>query len=175
MTASTTAIEGSSSKPFEEMDALDERQISDEMKGNILSEYFYEIQGKWGLSYAGIKAVAARFAAQGFPISVEHLEIVPSEDGLTYRAIAVAKNLHSGEKRTGAAEVERYLDDAHTRPKPFAYTLAGSKAQRNAIRHFLPETVIQEAYAEFKGQSKPRDVTKEAKVTKSFIGSKPVE
>ena len=174
MTASTTAIERTDdSKPFQEMDVLDEQQITEELKGHILESYFYEVQGRPGLSYAGIKAVAARYAAQGHPISVEHVEIVASEDGLSFRAIAVAKDLTTGEKRTGAAEVERWMDSDMKKPKPFAYTMAGSKAQRNAIRHFLPESVIEAAYKEFRekkkgGAVKAQDVTIESRIVNSL-------
>ena len=135
---------------FVEMDVLDEKQISDELKGHVLETYFYEVQGKIGLSWAGIKAVAARYEAQGFPISVEHVEVTESPDGKTYRAIAVAKNLMTGAKRTGAAEQGKFWDPEGTKPREFAYTLAASKAQRNAIRHFLPETVIASALQEWK-------------------------
>lgn len=151
MESPTTEIQTTyDSAPFQAMEALDEGQITKEMQGHIISEYVYEVQGKMGLSWAGIKAVAERMKNQGQPISVEHVDIVQSEDGATFRAIAVAKNLATGEKRTGASEQKRFYDKEQTKEIPFAYVLCGSKAQRNAIRHFIPETAIVAAIEEWK-------------------------
>jgi len=148
---------------FQAMEALDEQQITDEMKGHIIDSFVYEVAGKTGLSWAGIKAMAERMKNQGQPISVEHMEITQSEDGMTFRAICIAKNLATGEKRTGASEQKRFYDKEMTKEVPFAYVLAGSKAQRNAIRHFLPESSITAAIDEWKSkrmvtQSKYKEV-----------------
>lgn len=150
MESTPTAIQTAEGSPSVAMEALDEEQIKKEMNGHIISEYVYEVQGRTGLSWAGIKAMAERMKAQGQPLSVEHVEIAESPDGSTFRAIAVCRNLMTNEKRTGAAEQPRFYDKEQTKPVPFAYVLAGSKAQRNAIRHFLPEAAIVAAIDEWK-------------------------
>ena len=159
-------------RPFQEMDALDEQQIVAEMKGQILEQYFYtfeqwndrlkKTETKVGLSYAGIKTLARRMSEQGHPLSVVHHEEHESADGRLILATCVVQDLSTGEKRVGAAESERQMprykwengkktDEVIVEvTRPFAYTAAVSKAQRNALRMFLPEKVIEEGYKEWK-------------------------
>jgi len=147
---SNPAVNTEGTTPFTAMESLDEQQISDELRGKVLDTFVYDVKGKLGLSWAGIKAVAERMKQQGQPLSVEHVMVEESPDGTRFRAIAICKNLATGEKRTGAAEQKRFYDDAKTREIEFSYVLAVSKAQRNAIRAFLPESVITSSIEEWK-------------------------
>jgi hypothetical protein len=139
---------------YEMMDALDERQIVAELKGDIIEQYFYEFQqgGRLvvGISWSGIKYVARKMSEQGHPISVEDVKFNPTEKG--YLAIATAMDLATKEKRWGASEASRMvtLRSGDEKENPFALQVAMSKAQRNAIRNFIPEVAIQEGYKEWK-------------------------
>ena len=171
---------------FEETDALDTSQIIDELKGKVSDEYFYIVtdeNGKEqpGLSYAGTKWIASQMAigAKAHPLSVLHVDIVDSPDGLTYRAIATVEDTATGERRPGVYEqnkfrrknvwganhkkigeeevlVEMYRDGKPVGKvparDPYAYTIAGSKATRNGLRAHMPETIILELFAKWKAE-----------------------
>jgi hypothetical protein len=100
---------------FETADALDTAQIIDELKGVVSDEYFYVIKdenGKEqaGLSYSGTKWIASQMAVgeKPHPLSVEHVEVVDSPDGLYYRAVAIVKDLTTQEKRPGISEQPKF-------------------------------------------------------------------
>lgn len=149
---------------------LDEQQIVDEIRGEILEQFFYELpgSGRVGLSWSGIKFVAARMRDQGHPISVKDLDVVEAHDGRSYLARAMAVDLATNEIRWGAAEQSKFIKKSYMKGNdkvteeelnPFAYVLAASKAQRNAIRNFIPEVAIQEGYQAWKAnRGKPLKV-----------------
>jgi len=159
---------------FEIMDALDEQQIVDEIKGHVLEQFFYEFtQGNKqvvGISYAGIKSVCQKLSNDGHPISIEemHVDVGPE----TISALACAVDLTTKEKRWGAAEASKtitffdYRDKTEkTKPNPFTRAVAVSKAQRNAMRNFVPEVVIQEAYKEWKAKKGQQQTEKPVVMT----------
>ena len=135
---------------YRQMDALDEQQIIDEQKGHVIDQYFYSftVAGREiiGSSWAGIKFIASKMASLGHPIAVSELVIEEGQD--SYKARAKAKDLATGEERWGVAEQPKV--DEKGRRNMFAYPIAASKAQRNAIRTFVSEVVIQEGYREWK-------------------------
>jgi hypothetical protein len=145
------------------MDALDEDQIVAEVKGDVIDQYFYTLPAsmgsRTGISYSGIKWICRKLAEQGEPISVEESYITESTDGRSYLARFKAVDLKTREVRWGYAEQPRYKSikiitkegaDERLEPIPFAYVIAASKANRNALRQFVPEIVIQKAYEEWK-------------------------
>jgi hypothetical protein len=153
----------------ERMDELDEAQIAKEMEGKVIEEYFYTFKEngvtKVGLSFAGVKYMAGLMRNEGHPLSVEYTNIELSPDGSSWLGNAVVKDLATGEKRAGHFEQPKLR---YEKPNPFAYTLAGSKAERNAMRHFMPEAAIVKAKKEWEsnhGNSGIKDVTVESKVT----------
>jgi len=127
------------------MDERDEQQIVAELQGDfkseVLKQYFYSFQqgGREivGLSYKGVKQIALK---QG-NITLKDLELRETEKGW----IAVVKARHETRNLEvyGAAwqpKVARWGEDL------FALQKAVSKAQRNALRALIPETIITEAY-----------------------------
>ena len=159
--------------PFEEMDRLDEKQIVDDIKGHIIEQFFYRFKDKGvekvGLSFSGVKWMAEQLVSEGRLLSIIHTEIRESADGKSYFADATCQELKTGMKRNGHTQQQKFYKDGSE--NPFAYTLAGSKSERNAMRHFIPETAIQEGYKEWAkkgGKAVPvgaKDVTDEAKVS----------
>lgn len=156
-----TAIEKSE---YEVMDALDEQQIVSELKGHVIEQYFYEFpQGGRqvvGISWAGIKYIARKLSDQGHGISIEDLKINEKAD--YYEVIAVSMDVNTKEKRYGAAQQAKtmLLKDNTIKDDPFALQKAISKAQRNAIRNFIPEVAIQEGFKEWKNPNKQDAIEK---------------
>lgn len=165
---------------FVKYDLLDEEQIAEEIRGAVIEQYFYEFQQfdplvkktvtKVGLAFSGVKWIAARMRDQKHPLSIIHAEVNPSPDGESWLAVAIAQDTATGEKRFGNAEQSRWIDKYRWEkgvkteeivgrdPRPFAYTLALSKAQRNALRMFMDETIIQEGYKAWKAaKAKPAE------------------
>ena len=152
---------------YRQMDALDEQQMIDEQKGHVIDQYFYSfvVGGREiiGSSWAGIKFIASKMASLGHPIAVSELVIEEGQD--SYKARAKAKDLTTGEERWGVAEQPKV--DEKGRRNMFAYPIAASKAQRNAIRSFVSEVVIQEGYREWKKKRQATESTEPTKDTAS--------
>jgi hypothetical protein len=134
-------------------------QIAEEAKGKVIEEYFYSFEqdGKKvvGISYSGVRHVATEMMKQGFPITIESCEVM--DNGETYRAKAVAKNITTNVCFPGFAEQPKKFKSGHV--NTFAYTIAASKAERNALRKHIPETAIKAAYRSWQGSKKPTPET----------------
>jgi len=147
-------LSGAAKTEFEVMDALDEGQITEELKGHVIEEYFYEFQmgGKniVGISWSGVKHVARKMAEKGQPISIDKVDIEDTPE--EFIASAKATNLKTGFSMIGMAACSKImtLKTGERKPNAFARTIAHSKAQRNAIRNFIPETAIKEGYKAWK-------------------------
>lgn len=124
------------------LDRMDEEQILAELRGQVLDTYVYSFPqgGKTvtGLSWAGIKAIASKMGAVGIDLA----QLLETDTGWTCVVRATGPD---GSSRIGAAQQakqmwvnkdNKFVDDPHALPK------AINKAQRNAIRALLPETLI---------------------------------
>lgn len=145
-----------------EIEMADERQIVEEMRGRVLMEYFYSFEAGGrevvGLSYAGVKQLAREMARRREPIDIEDLEV--NEDEESVQIIAKAVNKKTGEHRFGASPKQpkvMTLKDGSRREDPYAYQKALSKAQRNALRAFIPEEIIIEMFKEWRKQREERE------------------
>ena len=124
---------------FVELDRRDEAQIVRELTGELVEEYAYSFyQGNRlvvGLSYAGVKAAAQQMGN----ITVSEPKIQETEEYWTAYCSATDKT--NGITFWGGAQQAKLLPNGN--PDPFAFAKVISKAQRNAIRALLPETIIQ--------------------------------
>jgi len=139
---------------FQQLDRLDEEQILAEMQGAVLDTYVYSFKSGGrqvtGLSWAGVKAVAAKMGS----VQVDLLQLTPGEGGWTCVVKATAPD---GSSRIGAAEQPYEMDTKRgPQPDPFALPKCVSKAQRNAIRALLPESLITEMVRMYQAQQAPR-------------------
>ena len=156
------------SDKFELLDQRDEEQILAEIKGQIITEMFYELTvgGKkvTGISLVGIKEISRKYGG----ISMGHPKV--DDLGDYYAANILATDNRNDVTFGGTAlqpkqmtvhDLDKngsWLKDAdgayvtHLVPDPFAYTKAVSKARRNAIRALLPERYLIEMYQYFKNQ-----------------------
>jgi len=130
---------------FQQLERLDEAQIISELQGAVLQDYVYTVKGKPALSWAGIKAVASKIGA----IVIDLVNLTTTEENYLCVVKATAPD---GSSRIGAAEQARVQDDG--KPDPFALPKVVSKAQRNAIRALLPETLIAEVVRLHSDQAK---------------------
>jgi hypothetical protein len=134
---------------FEEMERRDEGQILQEMRGEQLEEMVYSIEVQGGkkvtnLSYAGVKEYL-RFRGH-FKI----VEVRVEQDEKEYRCLIILKDLDRDIEVTGASACEK--------SKPFAWTLAVNKAERNAYRKLIPEKTIANLIQEWLERKKPKPV-----------------
>jgi hypothetical protein len=127
---------------------MDENQILNEMKGELLEEFVYDmdVQGKHvtSLSYAGVKEAIRRRG------KYETLDVHIDEDKDQYRCLVKVRDLIRQIDVLGASTCEK--------SKPFAYTLAVNKAERNAFRKLIPEKLIAAMVKEFLERRKARTV-----------------
>jgi hypothetical protein len=113
---------------YQDMDRRDENQILSEMRGEILEDLVYDItiSGRRvvNLSYAGIKEAIRRRG------SLEIIDFKTEETESTIRALVKVRDLQNRIDVLGASEADK--------SKPFAYTLAVNKAERNAFSKLIP-------------------------------------
>jgi len=113
---------------YQEMDKRDENQILAEMRGEVLEDLVYDItlSGRkvTNLSYAGVKEAIRRRG------SLEILDVKTEESEATIRALVKVRDLQNRIDVLGASEADKQ--------KPFAYTLAINKAERNAFAKLIP-------------------------------------
>ncbi len=140
------------SQLFEQFDRADEDQIVAELMGGVVEEYAYQFkQGGatvTGLSLAGVMNVAQNMGGitcDGPP----RWEITDDE----YYCEIAAVDHHRGLKLWGnAAQARRYANGS---VDTFARQKALSKAQRNAVRKVIPETIATKMLEAFIGGRKP--------------------
>ena len=110
------------------MERRDENQILAEMRGELIEDLVYsvDIQGKrvTNLSYAGVKEAIRRRG------NVEILEVRTEETPEETRALLRVRDHENRIDVLGASSAEK--------GKPFAYTLAVNKAERNAFAKLIP-------------------------------------
>ena len=132
---------------FQQLDQLDEQQIVAELQGALLDQYVYSFQSNGrqvvGLSWAGVKAVANKLG----PVTCDLLELRDTDE--SYICVVKA-SAPDGTQRIGAAEQSKTFK---SKSDSFALPKAISKAQRNAIRALLPETLITEMVKAYRGQA----------------------
>lgn len=113
---------------YQIMDAHDEAQILSEIRGEVLEDLVYDIQigskRVTNLSYAGIKEAIRKRG------SLEILDVKTEESESTIRALVKVRDLQNRIDVLGASEADK--------TKPFAYTLAINKAERNAFAKLIP-------------------------------------
>jgi len=140
------------------MERKDEEQIMEEIKGRVIEEYVYdfEISGRriTGLSYAGVKALALKQGGihVGEPIINDYGDFwlckVKAHDIVRNISVwGVATQRKKFKLRTGDM-----VDDE------FAIQKVVSKAERNAMRKLIPETLIIEVIKEWREKKKKLNV-----------------
>ncbi len=141
-------------KDQQAIDALDEEQISQELQGRVITQYFYKfpISGRevTGISQAGVKRIARIMAQHGEAITISSVEFETGEDdaGGWIGCLARSRNMQTGEERFGyaAQALTMRFKSGEKQRDQFAKVKALNKAQRNAVRAFIPEAVIVEMY-----------------------------
>ena len=158
---------------FELLDQRDEEQILAEIKGQIITEMFYELTvgGKkvTGISWVGTKEISRKYG--GISMGLPQV----TDLGEFYAASVQATDKRNDVTLVGTAlqpkqmtvhDLDRsgsWLKDAdgnyvtHLVDDGFAYTKATSKAQRNAIRALIPEKYLIEMYQYFKDGGKKKE------------------
>jgi hypothetical protein len=136
---------------LQKVEEKDEQQILQELSGSdfvsdVMSQYFYEFESGGrrivGLSYKGVKQLALHTGN----ITLKDLELRETPKG--YIAIVKARHEAKNLEVYGVAfqPYEMELRDGRKVPDQFAVQKAVGKAQRNALRALIPETLICEAY-----------------------------
>lgn len=134
---------------FLEMEKRDEDQILKEMRGELIEEFVYSIQLRGeqvtNLSYAGVKEAMRRRG------NLQILDVRTEETEEEIRALIRVRDLDNRIDVVGASSAER--------DKPFAYTLAVNKAERNAFAKLIPAkwyaTLIQDWLQKHRPGAKP--------------------
>jgi len=134
---------------FHEMERRDENQILAEMRGELVEDLVYsvDIQGRrvTNLSYAGVKEAIRRRG------NVEILEVRTEETPDAIRGLVRVRDHDNRIDVLGVSSSEK--------GKPFAYTLAVNKAERNAFAKLIPAkwfaVLIEEYLQRRQGKASP--------------------
>lgn len=135
------------------MEREDETQIAEELRGQFIDKMVYSFQQGnntiVGLSWIGVKEVARRMGG----ITILDIQVQESQEFFTVicKARDEARKLEMG----GAS---RQAKMANWGEDKFALQKAMSKAQRNAIRSLIPETLIATCIDEFRKKGSEKSV-----------------
>ncbi|KKN65034.1 hypothetical protein LCGC14_0485910 [marine sediment metagenome] len=142
------------------MEKRDEAQIVEALEGRYIEEFVYEFQSGGqkvvGLSWMGIQEASREYG--GIECPIDKMRIEHSESHVT--VTIEAKDIKTGSVRIGRSKQAlrmklrsgKFMDDE------FADQKAISKAQRNAIRQLLPQTLLKqwiERHRDGSGGGKP--------------------
>lgn len=153
---------GDESARFKWMEMLDDRQIVEYLEGRLVDELFYEfdVGGRpvVGISFAGTieaaKTVSAQKKKSGGGIEVlPDVRVEEIENGKKYAAYVRAIDKGINFVVVGYADKEKMRYNKAKRKfeeDPFARRSVISMAQRNALRHLIPEQEILALYREWK-------------------------
>lgn len=134
---------------------LDEADIVKEIHGQTVDRFFHEMsirgQQQIQISWQGVKWLALK---EGH-LTVESVQLSETDD--KYRAVAWGYDKVRDVRMMGASEQSKtmLLKDGTRISDEFALAKCTSKAQRNALRALLPETLIVEAYKAWKNRETP--------------------
>ncbi len=166
--------QGTGTEPYSFFDALDTDQIVTYMETILDTQFFYSFnkEGKeiYGISYRGTLEVAKALSYKRSSLNgsggIEVLpDIIISETSESIRAVVRARDKSIDLTVLGTAEQPKYRRICERRengkctqyrlePDPFAYTIAVSKATRNALRQLIPEDAVLQLYQEWKNKRK---------------------
>jgi hypothetical protein len=173
---------GDPSAPYRAMDRADEIQIIEEIEGRMSEVLVYKIPTGTDLSFAGVRE-AIRLLVENTGRQIRIGDTPPvveryEEDGQSFVRVSVyAEDVASGQGYWGTAEQparmklkpdtaqryrksKKFVADDDTVRDEFAFTKALSKAQRNALKYFVPEQVRQGVLAIAKNDPKRlREIT----------------
>lgn len=139
---------------FETFDRADDEQIIAELQGGVIEEYAYQFksgdQTVTGLSLAGVMAVAQNMGG----ITCGQPVWVITDDEIT---CDISATDHGRGLTVWGTATEMREMQTRNGPKPdkFARAKALSKAQRNAIRKVIPETVATRMLKQYLSGKRP--------------------
>lgn len=147
-----------SNENFLLMDASDEQQIMMQLRGEIVDELYYDVNGKKGLSIGGVNLMS-QYIGDIF-IEPGSSRVTYDPDTEEYFAEVIAVNRAKRISSLGTATQEKYMTvydrderkqkipdgeggfKTHREYDKFARTKALSKAERNAKRKVIPEPLL---------------------------------
>jgi len=139
---------------FKDFEHRDEKQIEKELLGEVIEEYVYSFgsgaQEVHGLSWKGVKEVARQMGN----IKLKDLRLIEKDD--SWIAQCKATDYTNRFEVYGAAQQLKnmQLKTGEERPDPFALPKVVSKAQRNALRSIIPETIVKKVLIQILGEEK---------------------
>lgn len=162
---------------FEAMDYADEEQVLAELQGRAgaIEHYVYSFRDKDGREITGLSLSGTREAARALALAslanptlaqptVPDPPVITDETPEHIRVQATALDQRTGFRWHGFVEQEKYYLDKKTgenKRRRFAYVIATSKAQRNALRGLLPEHWIIDMIKTYIEQGKVKKLDEE--------------
>jgi len=136
---------GEDKSPFSIMEKRDEAQILAEIQGEVIEEYFYKVKDKTAISWIGVKELARQYGR----LDTELVEMRETED--SWIVVIKAKDIEKGSGMLGTS-VQSKIDQYNGEPDEFCLQKAFSKAQRNALKSLLPESLFAAALDEWQSE-----------------------
>lgn len=149
MSSSEIELKPPTLEDFKTLDRMDEEQILSELQGKTIDKLFYQLpNGVTALSWAGVKY----FTISRGNIYIDEVKL--TEDEEYYRVVAWVRDVKMNVRMMGAAEQSKKETWGKHERDQFALAKVVSKAQRNALRNLIPETIISAAFKEWMGKQK---------------------
>jgi len=154
---------GEDKSPFSIMEKRDEAQILAEIQGEVIEEYFYKVKDKTAISWIGVKELARQYGR----LDTELVEMRETED--SWIVVIKAKDIEKGSGMLGTS-VQSKIDQYNGEPDEFCLQKAFSKAQRNALKSLLPESLFAAALDEWQSeQGKGKNSSKKTLTTRKKV------
>lgn len=173
---------------FEAMDLADEEMILAELEGRseALEHYVYSFQDRTGKMITGLSLAGTREAARALALAgltnpglvqptVPDPPTIIQETPEFIRVHAAGLDQRTGFQWHGFVEQEKFYvskDTGEPVPRKFAFVIAMSKAQRNALRGLLPEHWIIKMIEQYMKQGKVKALDEERSPEKYVLGGK---
>jgi len=155
--------------PFSIMEKRDEAQILAEIRGEVIEEYFYKVKDKTAISWIGVKELARQYGR----LDTELIEMRETED--SWIVVIKAKDIEKGSGMLGTS-VQSKIDQYNGEPDEFCLQKAFSKAQRNALKSLLPESLFAAALDEWQSEKgKGKKIFKKTEKKSAKKKGKPVK
>ena len=157
---------------FLALDELDNKQISDEVRGVYSDDLVYQMKrrvpdGSGGyrevtvtsLSYAGVKAVIMYMARKGYRIITSLAEFIETPDEFRASCKVTCVFDNGSVEMFGYSRQQKNFSSGAV--NEFAFIQSGSKSQRNALRNVIPEKIATEMIKQYLKENKVKTVSRD--------------
>ena len=151
---------------YEMLDKRDEQQIIQTLQGRYLDEFIYSFTDKAGKEVVGLSWLGVQEASReygGIRVPIDKVQRKETDGEIEFLVEAIDERTGSSRLGLKCQPKKKRLKTGFLLDDPFYKETCLSKAQRNAIRALLPQTLIKEWVERHRTKNKKNNAEKEEK------------